>query len=138
MYRRVFVICSILSFISVSLNTPETLFHSKELTYMLLFIDVVTGIVLTIEAIVKIKLKGLLRVSCFIIDLYIQLQFKLSLLNCPLLKNNIGLIREWIILLTRLTIRPGLAFKLHFLLLKIFICRIGAPLAATCCTEPPQ
>lgn len=95
MYRRVFVICSILSFISVSLNTPETLLHSNELTtYMLLFIDVVTGIVLTIEAIVKIKLKGLLRVSCFIIDLYIQLQFKLSLLNCPLLKNNIGLIRE--------------------------------------------
>nr|XP_009858187.2 sodium leak channel non-selective protein [Ciona intestinalis] len=59
--RRVFVLCVILSFLSVSSNTPATFRRFPQLQIITIIVDIVTGFILSIEVIVKIRNHGMFK-----------------------------------------------------------------------------
>ncbi|XP_038062200.1 sodium leak channel non-selective protein-like isoform X1 [Patiria miniata] len=52
---------AIISFISVSCNTPETFQHLAELTYITFVTDIIVSVIFTAEMIAKMHMKGVIR-----------------------------------------------------------------------------
>lgn len=61
--QNIFKYASFLSMVSVSANTPETIKWWPPLGFIVFGVDCVITVLFSVEAIVKINRKGLLRVS---------------------------------------------------------------------------
>jgi len=59
--KYIFRLIALISFVSTCLNTPKTLETNLNLQYVILIMDIICGIVLTIEAGIKMKNLNILK-----------------------------------------------------------------------------
>ncbi|XP_076808944.1 sodium leak channel NALCN-like isoform X2 [Clavelina lepadiformis] len=62
--NRLFLICAVLSFVSVSCNTPRTFEEVPQLKYGTIIVDVITAFILTVEALAMLRIFYVKKEGC--------------------------------------------------------------------------